>query len=157
VAKFTGSFHQDYTLQAPLEAARDHFADLDAVIANYGSTLERADKQGDGTLSLWLKDQNYGVTRFRGHYVCRWSTPDEHTVRWETLEAANMDSSGTARFERLPDGRTHLVYDIRLVLDIDVGRLLTKVIGKVVEQAIAREARAYVERLIATLPASPSA
>jgi len=157
VAKFTGTFHHDYVLDAPLEVARDHFADLYAVIANYGSTLERAEKRGDGTLALWLKEQNYGVTRFRGHYVCRWSTPDEHTVRWETLGEHNMDSRGTARFEAVGHGGTRLVYDIRIVLDIDVGRLLTKVIGKVVSQAIGREARAYVDRLVATLPVGRTA
>ena len=151
VARFTGRFRETYTLRAPLDAARAHFADLDAVIANYGETLDRAEKRGPDTLELRLKEQNYGVTRYAGRYTCRWQVDGDRTVRWRTIEPGNLDSSGTATVEPLSDGRTRMVYDITLVLDIDVGRLLSVAIGKIVETAISREARAYVERLNAAL------
>ena len=126
VARFTGRFRETYTLRAPLEAARAHFADLDAVIANYG------------------------VTRYDGHYTCTWET-DGDRVRWRTIDRSTLDSSGSATFEALPDGRTRMVYEITLALEIDVGRLLSAVIGKIVEAAIAKEARAYVDRLVVAL------
>ncbi len=152
MAKFKGHFHATYAVDAPLEATRNHLADLDAVVAHYGDTLERGEPRGDGVLALWLREQNYGVTRYRGHYVCRWEVVDPHTVRWRTEPGHNLDSSGTAKFSALPDGRTRMDYDITLVLDIDVGRLLAGVIGGIVSQAVAREARAYVERLVASVP-----
>ena len=43
--RFTGRFRETYTLRAPLSDARNHFADLDAVIAHYGGTLDRAEKR----------------------------------------------------------------------------------------------------------------
>jgi len=151
LARFTGRFRETYTLRASLADARNHFADLDQVIAHYGGTLDRAEKRGDGVLELWLKPQNYGVTRFDGHYTCRWVVEGDKTVRWTSSGNGTLDSSGTATFEALPDGRTRMVYDIALSLDIEVGRLLSAMIGKVVEASIAKEARAYVDRLVAAL------
>lgn len=151
MARFTGRFRETYVLNVPIEAARDWFANVDAVVAHYGDTLDRAEKRAPDTLELWLKPQNYGVTSYAGHYTCRWERHGDRAVRWTTQGAGNLDSRGTAAFEPLPDGRTRMVYDITLALDIEVGRLLSAMIGKIVEAAIAKEARAYVERLVAAL------
>lgn len=149
MAQFTSTFKKSYRLDATAEAAAAHFGDPLCVARNYGD-LDHHELIDPKTIKLVLKEHHYGVTRFRGEYTCRYDH-DATSATWKTLKTENLDSSGTARFRDHGDGTCTMDYDARLVLEINVPRLMKAVIGGVVETLAARGMSDFVERMIAAL------
>jgi hypothetical protein len=150
--RFTSELDETFHSSAPLASVRDHFADIEAVITHYGH-LERADRQDPLTVRFTLPRKNHGVATFNGRYTCRWEVVDDHTVRWSTIgDDNNMWSTGEARF-RAGGGKTLMEYRHEIVIDLDVNRMLAKVIAGVVREVTRRELRAYVGRMLASVPA----
>ncbi len=147
--RFTSEFDETFHSDVPLARLRDHFADVEAVIAHYGH-LEHADRRDDRTVHFVLPPQNHGVTTFNGRYTCQWTVVDDHTVRWRTVEdgSGNMWSEGEATF-REEGGRTAMHYRHTLAIDLSVNRMLAKMIRGVVAEVTRRELRAYVLRMLA--------
>jgi hypothetical protein len=150
VARFTSELDETFHSQASVERLRDHFADLDAIIANYGH-LERAERLGDRTVRFTLPPKNHGVTQFDGCYTCEWTHVDASTIRWKTIGTDNnMWSDGEATFTT-QGGRTAMRYRHTIAIELSVNRMLAKMVGGVVSEVTRRELRAYVKRMLAVV------
>jgi hypothetical protein len=86
-----------------------------------------------------------GVT-FNGKYACRY-TWDGDTLTWTTTATQNMWSTGRARFVRLSDTRTQVVYSQRMETEMQVNALLAKVIAPIVNREIAKGVGGYLDRV----------
>jgi hypothetical protein len=146
----SGSFRDRFAIAAAPTVVRDHFADLDRIVANYGP-LARSERIDAHTITFVLAPQNYGITTFHGRYTCRYQPFAEDRLTWQSVGDGTITASGEIRCT--PDGRggTSMDYQHQLGLQLDVNALLLRAIAPVAAQAIARESRAYVERMITDL------
>lgn len=152
MARFTADLTEVFWTDKDPESARDHFSDPDAIAANYGG-LASWDKLGNGGVKFVLPKKNHGVATFEGRYTCVW-TPDSKTgLSWTTPDdpETNLWSSGKALFTR-EGGRTRVDYEQHTAIELNVGRILAKALNPVVREMTKRELRAYVERMLATIP-----
>jgi len=148
MAIFEGTFHETFNTGVSARHARDVFADLDQITAQYGD-LEHTEKLDDCTLAFNLPPKNHGITIFTGRYDCRYVAHGDDTVTWTTVgDTGNIRSEGRAVFTTGSDGRTAIDYLANLQLDMDVGRIAARLLGPVIRQAMKRETRAYVKRMI---------
>lgn len=146
----TGTFSDTFDLPCDIATARAHFADPPTIAANYGP-LKSHEVIGDHSLRLILPTQNHGISTFDGRYDCDWTFPADDVVAWSTRPGSgNMDSSGRARFTKTASGcRMH--WDSTIAIEMDVNRFLAKGLQPVVGMMVAREMKAYVERMIRAL------
>ena len=157
MAPIEASFDDHFTVKAPLDRVREHFASAEQVARHYGK-LDRYELRDPHTVRFVQPSYNYGVTRFDGRYTCRYQVVDDHTVRWSTLpEDHNMENTGTARLSPGPGGSTLLHYQATLAIDLDVNRILRATLAPVVSRIVAEEMRGYVKRMIATVEAAATA
>jgi hypothetical protein len=155
MATFEGAFHETFITGASARHARDVFADLDQITTHYGE-LERAEKLDDRTLAFYLPPKNHGITLFTGRYDCRYEPYEDHTLIWTTVgDTGNIRSEGRAVFTTGSDGRTTIDYQARLQLEMEVGRIAARLLGPVIRQAMNRETRAYVKRMIRAAETPP--
>jgi hypothetical protein len=151
MAWFEGTHAQSLIVDAPLAAAKAHFANLAAIAANT-SDLERFDIDGD-VLHLVMKAQDHaGIAKFQGDYRSRYTTSGD-TVRWEAV-SGNTKQSGEARFTRLSDNRTTLDYTETVAIDMDVPAMMAPMLRPLITQILAHEIKGFVGRMVKAVPAA---
>jgi len=152
MAWFEAEHTTRFTTPVGYEAARDHFASLEQIIAQ-SADVEQAEVVDQGTISFLLKEQNHGITTFQGRYTCRYTLADEHTLVWQTVgEGHNMTSEGRATFQA--EGELCAVdYTEKLGLDLDVPAMVVPMLKPVIRQVLAAEMAKYVERMTEALEA----
>lgn len=148
MAWFEGTHAQSLVLNAGIDAAKAHFANLATIAANTGD-LESHQVEGD-VLHFVLKAQDHaGVVKFQGDYRCRY-TLEGDTLRW-TPTGGNVQQSGEARFKALPDGKTALDYTETVKVDMDVPALMAPMLAPLIGPMLAHEVKGYVGRMAASL------
>jgi len=154
MAKYTGQFHESFTVQAPPDTVRDHFLDLDAIIANFGD-LESAEQLDANTVSFLMQAQNHGVFTFQGRYACRYEPDGDSGVKWESQgDDANIWTHGKLTVAPGPaPGTTTLDYQAQMTLEIEVNAMLAPVLEPVVKASIPGQMKDYVKRMIKAVEA----
>lgn len=148
--RFAGEYDETFEVPAPLEVAKAHFGSLDAIVANYGP-IQSSRKIDESTLEITLVPRSEKGVTFAGKYACRY-TWDGDTLTWNTTVTQNMWSSGRARFSRIGDTRTQVVYSQRMETEMQVNSLLAKVIAPIVNNEIRKGVKEYLERMRRSLP-----
>lgn len=149
MADFTGTFDDTFDLGVDVATAVAHFANTDMIAAHYG-ILESFEKVGDDTLKLVLPQENHGIAKFKGAYTGVWSKTDT-VVEWTTVPGSgNLVSVGTATFTATPSG-CRMAWKSSITITMDVNRFVAKAVKPIVGTFVAREMRAYVNRMMAAL------
>jgi hypothetical protein len=148
--RFAGEYDETFEVAAPLDVAKGHFGSLDAIVANYGP-IQSSRRIDPDTLEITLVPRSEKGVTFNGKYACRY-TWDGDTLTWTTTATQNMWSTGRARFVRLSDTRTQVVYSQRMETEMQVNALLAKVIAPIVNSEIRKGVKDYLERMRRSLP-----
>jgi len=150
--RFEGQYEETFTVDAPLKVVADHFGDLDTIAANYGPLL-RFERIGDDTLHLILEPKSEKGVTFNGEQKCRWQRPSDDVLTWDTAETRNMWSKGRATFTAVGENRTRVHFSQNITTEMQVNRLLAKVIQPIVKREIAKGVQQYLERMRKSLRA----
>jgi carbon monoxide dehydrogenase subunit G len=151
MARFEAEHQVSLSIPVPPAAARDHFGDLDVIVA-CSSGVDRAERPGGGAVRFFMKPQNHGFARFEGRYTCVYRFPDDRTLAWETPEGdGNMGSSGEATFTA-EGGGTRVDYVERVWMEMEVPGPMAGMLRPVISKVLAAEVAAYVKRVRAGLP-----
>ncbi len=146
--KFNGEYTETFTLNAPIEACKAHFSDLETIAANYGGLVSHTIDGETITFVLEPKSEK-GVT-FNGKYSCIYEFTSENLLEWRTTKTENMWSTGSAKFTAVGD-QTRVQFRQHIETDMQVNRLLAKVISPIVTREINNGTKGYIERMRSTL------
>jgi carbon monoxide dehydrogenase subunit G len=151
MARFTGTLEQTFTTPADLDTCKAHFLDLDAVRRCYPG-LDHAETLDDATLKLTLQERQQMGERFVGTYTCRWA-PTDTGVQWRTLgDGNNMWVDADLTFTPTGTG-TSIHWHQTLALELNVNRIVARMLQPVVSRLIARGMRDYADQHLAELAA----
>ena len=125
-----------YALLADVPDSTRHFPDLERVVRHEGGYLWTVKKAGVGRLSAQMI------------YACRYTSDDAaRTVRSDAIEGAgNTTVYGSWRLEER-GGRTRLNLHNKLVMHLDIPRLMVRAARPVVDQISGRLMGQYLENL----------
>lgn len=147
--KFSGDYRETVTINAPIEAVRTHFADLPTIAANYGDLQgHEIHDAAEITFTLMPKSEK-GVT-FNGQYRARYEFKGENRLTWRTVDTKNMWSTGSATFSSVGGDRTRVEFVQQIETEMQVNRLLAKVINPIVSREITKGAKEYLARMAKT-------
>lgn len=147
--RFSGEYTETFTLNHPIERCKAHFADLETIAKHYGALDSHTIADGEITFVLEPKSEK-GVT-FNGKYRAVYEFTSDDVLEWRTVETKNMWSTGRARFTALGDDRTRVEFRQHVETDMEVNRLLAKVIKPIVTREINAGTRGYLDRMRAAL------
>lgn len=133
--KFEGSHEETFTLDVPIEKAKEHFSDLDTIIANYGN-LERGEKVNEKTIHFVLEPKSAMGATFQGDYQVEYNFTSDNEFEWKSVGSGNMSAKGGITFKALDDDKTQLTYRQEMVVDMPINRLLSKAIAPIVSKNI---------------------
>jgi len=148
--RFKGDYSETFVVDAPIDKAKGHFADMATIAANYGG-LQSHRIIDDATLQLTLIPKSEAGVTFHGAYtgVYRFSAPD--VLEWSTSDTKNMWSNGRARFVAVDDRRTRVEFSQKIECEMQVNMLLGKIIQPIVTREINQGVKGYLERMRASL------
>ncbi|MDZ4857362.1 MAG: SRPBCC domain-containing protein [Candidatus Hydrogenedentes bacterium] len=147
MARYGGEYTETFTVDVPIEDAKAHFSDLDAIAKCYGDVKSAKKLAKAGTMKLTLKSKSeIGVT-FNGVHTCTWHFSDAKTLVWESDGAGNIVSRGSAKFTAAGKKRTKITYTEHMELEMDVAFLLRGLIGPIVSKQIRNGSRDYIQRM----------
>jgi uncharacterized membrane protein len=147
--KFSGEFRETVTVNAPIEVTRAHFADLPTIAKNYGD-LSGHEIHDDVEITFTLQPKSEKGVTFHGKYRARYEFKEENRLTWRTVDTKNMWSTGSARFTDLAGTRTRVEFMQVIETEMQVNRLLAKVIKPIVSREITKGARDYLARMAKT-------
>lgn len=149
--RFEGSVERVLTIRAPIQKVVETMANPER-FSRFIDDLERLETVEEGTTFRWiLKEISEKGINFKGDYTVRYERDGERQVTWSTVPGGNMTSEGHARFSSPDAGLTRVEYREHIVTDMDVNRLLAKVIKPIVDRQIARGVGGYLDRVQAHL------
>ena len=147
--KFSGEYRETVTVNAPIDVAKAHFADLATIAANYGD-LAGHEIHDDAEITFTLQPKSEKGVTFHGQYRCRYEFKGENRLTWRTVETKNMWSTGSATFSALGDTRTRVEFVQIIETEMQVNRLLAKMIKPIVSREITNGAKGYLARMAKT-------
>lgn len=142
MARFKGETEETIVVNAPLEEAKAHFRDLQ-MIAKHNKEMESCTEVDDETLHFVLVPQEHKAVTFRGDYVCRYTLSGD-TLTWRSIESNNIWVSGKAEFFDAGGNKTRIRYYQSLELEMDVNRLLAKVIAPLAKKGMRKGVKTYL-------------
>lgn len=151
MARFSGSYSETFSIDAPIDVVAAHFGNLDQIVANYGP-LQKHQKIDANTLYLLLEPKSEKGVTFRGEYTCRYTYPDPHTLEWKTIDNKTLFSNGRARFVSEGPNRTRVEYSQTMEAVMEANFLLAKLIPPIVSREIAAGVKAYLDRMRRACP-----
>lgn len=149
--RFEGEYKETFTVDAPIDVAKKHFGDLDTIAKHYGD-LQSHEKVDDETLSFVLTPRSEKGVTFHGKYTAKYEFTSDDTLEWKTVKSDNMWSKGKAVFKSLGDNKTQIDYWQHIETEMQVNRLLAKVIKGIVRSQISAGVGAYIKRMRAAIP-----
>lgn len=151
MAWLEGTHQETRTLPVDAQTAAAHFADPTQIIA---ATKHVAESTVDGsTIHFVLEEEDHGVAKFKADYRCTY-TRDGLTVRWAPA-GGNLEQSGTATFTPTEKGCS-MQYQESLKIDIPVPGMMTAMLKPLVGPLVAKEIKAYLDRITTALIANPA-
>ncbi|HRI88919.1 MAG TPA: SRPBCC domain-containing protein [Candidatus Hydrogenedentes bacterium] len=147
MARYGSEYTETFTVDVPIDDAKAHFSNLDAIAKCYGDVKSAKKLAKPGTMKLTLKPKTeIGVT-FNGEHTCTWSFKDAKTLVWESDGKGNIISKGSAKFTAVGKKKTKITYTEHMELDMEVAFLLKALIGPVVTKQIRDGVHDYLERM----------
>ncbi|HHO54475.1 MAG TPA: hypothetical protein ENK18_27285 [Deltaproteobacteria bacterium] len=151
MAWFEGTHSESRQLDVDPTTAREHFADLDTIVA---ATKGVASAEIDGrTIHFVLEEEDHGVVKFQGDFHCTY-TLEGDTLRWATREG-NLQQSGEARFTPAGDGVT-LDYTETVKVELGVPAMMAPMLKPVLAAVLAKEVKEYLGRMVTRLEQAPT-
>lgn len=148
--RFSGEYRETFTLNAPIDAAKAHFADLATIAANYGGLVSH-EIHDEHEITFVLEPKSEKGVTFNGQYRCRYEFTSDDTLEWKTVSTANMWSTGKARFTAVGDDRTRVDFTQHIETEMQVNKLLAKLIKPIVAREINGGTKGYLDRMRAAL------
>lgn len=142
--KFTGTEDKVLTIDAPLDRVVAVMAHPEVFVECMGD-LETFEKVDDTTFRWILVEKNEKGVRFSGDYTVKYDYNGSDSIKWTTVSEGNMSSEGEAKFTA-QGSSTRVSYREVIVCDMEVNRLLAKVIKPIVSREIAKGVSGYLER-----------
>jgi carbon monoxide dehydrogenase subunit G len=142
--KFTGTEDKVLTINAPLDVVVGVMAKPDVFVACLGD-LDKHEKIDDTTFRWILIEKNEKGVRFSGDYTVKYDFNGADLLKWTTVSNGNMSSEGEAHFTAQGNS-TKVAYRETIVCDMEVNRLLAKVIKPIVSREIAKGVSGYLDR-----------
>ena len=147
--QFKGSLDRVFTVNADIATVASTMSDPE-VFSRFIEDLETIEPIEEGTWRWQLRELSEKGVRFKADYTVKYTRYGDRHLEWATISRGNMTSSGSASFTEL--GRnTRVAYSETIVCDMDVNRLLAKIIKPIVDRQIARGVDGYLERVKAHL------
>lgn len=144
--KFSGEYRETVTVNAPIEVAKAHFADLKTIARNYGD-LQSHEIHDEAEITFTLVPKSEKGVTFHGQYRARYEFDGESRLTWRTVDTRNMWSTGSATFSAAGPERTRVAFVQKIETEMQVNRLLGKVIKPIVAHEITKGAREYLARM----------
>ena len=145
---YAADYEETFTVPIPPDAAQRHFSDVDVIGRNYGP-VDEWEKIDELTVRVKLVPQEHKGLTFRGEYTARY-THAPGALRWDTLSQGNMRSRGTATFKAKGSG-TEVHYSQHIEVDVEVGKLLGKVVGPFITLGVRDGVKTYLARMRAAV------
>ncbi len=147
--KFEGTEQRTFTVKADLAKVAEVMSDP-MVFSRFVLDLETIEPTEDGAYHWRLKEISEKGIHFKGDYKVTYTRDGDKSVSWETIGEGNMSSTGRALFKAVAAG-TEVNYTETITTEMDVNRLLAKVIKPIVNRQIARGVGDYLDRVKAHL------
>jgi hypothetical protein len=114
--------------------------------------MEKIEVLDDHEIRFVVKPQaSHGVT-FTAHYLCRYEIDPQGVLRWRSTASENIWVEGEAHLTALSPTSTRLDYKQSLAMEMQVNRLLAKIIAPLVTKGIRDGVRAYLKAMQDALP-----
>jgi len=146
MAHFGGKYQETFTVDFPIEKAKEHWGDLDQIASCYGQ-LDHYEHIEDMTLLFTLepKEALGGRVSFLGKYDCKYSWDRDNKFSWKTVgPKPNVFSTGSIIFTKVGENKTRLVYDQTTEMEIKINRLLGKAISPIVKREVISGIKSYL-------------
>lgn len=144
---FEGTHTESRTVDAAPEAVRNHFANLDTIVA-HTKDVESGNIDGR-TVHFVLKEENHaGVLTFQANFKCTYVL-DGDTLTWTSADG-NMDQAGKATFTADGSG-TKIDYTETVKVNLDVPAMMSPMLKPVFSAMASQEVAAFVKRMCASL------
>lgn len=143
--KFKGTEARIFTIAAPIEEVTAMMCDP-ARFSAYFADLERSEKVDDTTHRWVLDAKNEKGVRFKGDYTVQYDFNGSDKMSWKTVSDGNMTSDGVVTFSS-QGSNTRVDYSETIVCDMDVNRILARVIKPIVDREIAKGVGGYLDRV----------
>ena len=150
MARFETLYTDQRRVDAPLEVAVNHFADLDVIVAQYGD-LESTERLGGGKIRLVQTERRDKGLVFQGRYTGEWRKEGSDRVVWQTHGDENMWNRGEARFTAVGEA-TEVHFTQTLVVDMPIPAILAKLARRIVERELNVGMQAYFKRMCDSVP-----
>lgn len=151
--KFSGEYRETVTVNAPIDVAKAHFADLETIAQNYGD-LQRHEIHDASEITFTLVPKSEKGVTFHGEYRARYEFDRDDRLTWKTVKTRNMWSTGSATFAAAGANRTRVTFVQHIETEMQVNRLLAKMIKPIVAREITKGAKDYLARMARTCGAS---
>ncbi len=151
MARFAGEYEESFTVDVEPEVAKKHFGNPEQIAHNHGD-LERWEDQGDGKIHYVLKPKSEKGVTFNGVYTAQYGFASDDLFEWKTIGSGNVWSSGSIRFAAAGAGKARLVYKARMECEMQVNRILAKMIKGIVSREISKGSKAFLDRMRNALP-----
>ena len=146
MARFAGTYDETFTVNVPLDRAKEHFGDLDEIAKAYPD-LKSHEKIDDKTLRFRLNPKSALGMTFAGSYDCIYEFKGDSKLVWRTVGSdANIFTDGWMEFSSVGD-KTRVVYHERMECEIPINRLLAKALKPIVDRDIAGGCKEYLVRI----------
>ncbi len=149
MATFEGTYTDKLVVHADVNTARDHFANLETIVANT-KDLEQADIDNDTIHFLLEAQEHTGIGTFQGKYSCRYAVTDG-VLSWESVGDGNTRQSGRATFTAVDGGATEVDYTESIAIDMDVPKLMAPMLKPLIGPMLKHELSEYAKRMVKSL------
>lgn len=149
--RFTGTYDETFTVNVPIERAREHFGDLEQIAKAYPD-LKSHETLDDKTLRFLLNPKNALNMTFQGKYDCKYEFVSDNKFVWKTIgTGANIFTDGRMEFSSVGDEKTRIVYHETMECEIPINRLLAKALKPIVNRDISKGCREFLVEIRKTL------
>ena len=155
MARFKGSLGRTFIIRRPMDDVVATMTDP-VVFHRFISGVEEFEPLQDGQYRFRLTEKREKGVRFQGRYIVRYELDGPQAMRWysvgDSTSDSNMSIEGLVRFAAEGDV-TGVTYEETIVCDMEVNRLLGRIIQPVVRREISQGVSKYLDRVRAHLEA----
>jgi len=150
MARFSGTDAHSLIIRAPKEHVVAIMTEPARIIESLGN-VDATEHVDDRTIRIVQNEVHEKGVRFKGDRTVRYDYDGADLLTWNTVSNGNMMASGQARFIAEDETRTRVEFRETIECEMQVNRLLGRVLKPIVERHIARGVGEYLERVRARL------
>jgi carbon monoxide dehydrogenase subunit G len=137
-----GQEERNFVIDAPYEDVVEFFCEPGNFREAF-SQMESSEEIEPGVWTWTLQEKSEKGVNFQGKYTVEYDR-DGDSISWSTREG-NMKSSGSTEFEDL-DGKTRVIYDETLEVDLPIPKLMAKVFKPIVSREVSGGIGDFLDR-----------